>query len=225
MRARYLRNVSLPALLDPGGAPWRELPAETLTLSPTPSALQPTAAVRAAFPDGRIGAITLAAVSALHNGRDIAFHLRWQDPSEDTGANGQDDTGFPDAAAILLPTLEDAPLMSMGAPGAPVTAWYWRADEPGPGRQVSATGLGSTVTVDRQQVQCAARYRDGAWQVVIARSLDARGDTSLATLAPGKSTRFSLAVWEGSHGERAGIKAVALGPLAGWHALDLDPAP
>jgi len=224
MRARYLRNASLQALLDPDAAAWRESSTETLPLSPTPSALQPTAAVRAAFPDGSYGAITSAAVSALHNGRDIVFRLQWQDASADTGANGQDDTGFPDAAAILLPVLDDAPLMSMGAPGSPVTAWYWRADEQGPGRQLSATGLGSTVTVDRQQVQCAARHANGEWRVVIGRSLTRRADVALATLTPGKSARFSIAVWEGSRGERAGIKSVALGPLGGWYALDLDPA-
>jgi DMSO reductase family type II enzyme heme b subunit len=157
-----------------------------------------------------------------HNGSDIAFRLQWQDASADTGAEGQDDTGFPDAAALLFPTAPKAPLMSMGAPGLPVNAWYWRADEPDRGRQVSAEGLGSSETVDRDLVKVQGGHRNGEWHVVIARAMQATASRPVAQLGAGGRIGVSFAIWEGSRGERAGIKAFALGPHEGWHELVLD---
>ena len=95
MRGLFLRDARLQDLLDPASALWRPVPSEVVVLVGTPSALQPTAAVRAAFPDGTIGAIKSVTVAVAHNGSDIAFRLQWQDASADTGAEGQDDTGFP----------------------------------------------------------------------------------------------------------------------------------
>jgi len=222
MRAVFVRDARWQALLDPEAGLWRSIPAEVIALAGAPSALQPTAAVRAAFPEGSIGAIKSVSLAAAHNGSDIAFRLQWEDASADTGADGQDDTGFPDAAAVLFPTRATAPLMSMGAPGLPVNAWYWRADEPGRGRHVSAEGLGTTETVDRDLVRVKGQHRDGAWHVVIARALRATASRPVAQLGAGGRIGLSVAIWEGSRGERAGIKAVALGPHAGWHELVLD---
>ena len=152
------------------------------------------------------------------NGGDIAFRLQWQDASADTGAEGQDDTGFPDAAAILFPVRPKAPLMSMGAPGLPVNAWYWRADEPARGRHVSAEGLGTSDTVDRDLVKVQGVHRNGEWHVVIARALRATVPLPVAQLEAGGRIGVSVAIWEGSHGERAGIKAFALGEHDGARA-------
>lgn len=222
MRALFVRNARLQGLLDPDAMLWRSLPPEVIALSGAPSALQPTAAVRAAFPEGSIGAIKAVTVAVAHNGSDIAFRLQWQDALADTGAEGQDDTGFPDAAAILFPTAPKAPLMSMGAPGLPVNAWYWRADEPDRGRQVSAEGLGSSETVDRDLVKVQGAHRNGEWHVVIARAMQATASRPVAQLGGGGRIGVSFAIWEGSRGERAGIKAFALGPHEGWHELVLD---
>lgn len=222
MRALFLRDARLQALLDPEAELWRPVPVEVIALGGTPSALQPTSAVRAAFPDGTIGAIKAVTVAVAHNGSDIAFRLQWQDASADTGAAGQEDTGFPDAAAILFPTVPKAPLMSMGAPGMPVNAWYWRADEAGQGRHVSGEGLGTTETLDRELVKVQGEHRNGEWRVVIARAMRATASRPVAQLGAGGRIGVSLAIWEGSHGERAGIKAFALGPHEGWHELVLD---
>lgn len=222
MKAGFVPGIPLQGLLDAQALVWLEAAAQAIELTGTPSALQPTAAVRAEFPDGRIGAVKQVSVSALHNGSELAFRLAWQDAAADTGADGQDDVGFPDAAAILFPSRPNAPLMTMGAPGLPVNAWYWRADENGRGRQVTAEGLGTTQTVDREQVHARGAYGSGGWAVVIARALRAPSAGSVAQLEAGVAASFSVAVWEGSHGERAGIKAIALGPLSGWHELIVD---
>ena len=223
MKATYLRDTPLPGLLDPFGEAWSRVNTETLALSGTPSALQPTAAVRVAFPEGTIGAIRSAELAVAHNGSEIAFRLRWADASMNTAAAGEDDTLFPDGAALLFPAAPGAPLMSMGAPGKPVTAWYWRADEPDRGRHVSAQGLGSSDTLDRELVKVAGVHRDGHWHVVIARALAVAKGPATVRLVPGQATPFSLAIWEGGHRERAGIKAFAMGQHDGWHELILDP--
>ena len=223
MRARYLRGTSLQVLLDPFAEVWAGVAPEPLALVGTPSALQPTAAVRAAFPEGTIGAIHTAGLRVAHNGSELAFHLRWADPSANAAASHEDDTLFPDGAAVLFPAAAGAPLMSMGAPGKPVTAWYWRADENGRGRHVTAEGLGSTDTLDRELVKVNGMHRDGHWHVVVARALSIPGKAVAVQLAAGRPTPFSVAIWEGSHRERAGIKSFAMGPHDGWHRLDLDP--
>lgn len=196
---------------------------EHLALRGTPSALQPTAAVRAVFPEGTIGAIHSAQLAAAHNGKEIAFYLRWSDASLNIAGPDEDDTLFPDGAGLLFPAAMGAPLISMGAPGKPVTAWYWRADENDRGRHVTAEGLGSTDTLDRELVKVNGVYRGGEWHVIIARALQVPDRPTVAQLTAGETIPFSLAIWEGGHRERAGIKSFAMGPHDGWHELVLEP--
>jgi hypothetical protein len=42
-----------------------------------------------------------------------------------------------------------------------------------------------------------------------------------AQFAPGEPSRFGVAIWEGSHGERAGIKAFS----GNWKDLTIDALP
>ena len=208
MKAQYIRGASLDVLLDPDAAAWRSVKSATLPLSGTPSALQPTAAVRTEFPEGSIELLLGAepdepAVADLDPGFVVAVRMLI-------------------AAAILLPVRPGAPLMTMGAPGQPVNAWYWRADENGTGRQVTAQGLGTTETIDRESVKCRGIHRQSEWAVVIARHLRVKGNQQVAQIDVGTGTAFSIAIWEGGHRERAGIKSFALGALEGWHPLTLN---
>ena len=215
MQADYAAGVDLDALLDGAGGAWRRASSEDLKLMGTPVGLQPTEAIRAAWMGKAIGAVHAARVAALHNGELLAVRLEWEDPSED-GQLG-DTTAFPDGAAVLFPAAPDAPLMTMGAPGAGVNAWYWRADEDGSGRHVVAEGLGTTRTLDRELVRSRGVWQDGRWRVVIARALRVRTDEAVAQLAPGGATGFGVAIWEGGHGERAGVKAFS----GDWRELRL----
>jgi len=219
MEARYVAGHDLASLLDPGSAAWGGGRPRPIRMIGTPSGLQPTAAVRVAWPDARIGAIREVSVDALHDGSVLAFRLEWADAGEDRTIG--DTTGFPDAAAILLPSAPDAPLITMGAPGLPVNAWYWRADEDGAGREVVAEGLGTTRTVDREQVRGHGEWKDGRWRVVIARALRVEAGAPVAQLRAGERTGFGVAIWEGSHGERAGIKSFSVN----WLDLQLASVP
>ncbi len=217
MQARHVAGADLEALLDPAGRPWRGVRSERLALVGTPAGMQPSAAIRVAWTGKRIGAVDRVAVSSLHNGEVLAFRLEWQDATEDRALI--DTNSFPDAAAVALPAAPEAPLVTMGAPGAAVNAWYWRADEDGRGRHVVAEGLGTSRTLDLERVRGRGVWKEGRWRVVVARPLRVATSEPVVQLEPGKTTRFAVAVWDGRSGERAGIKAFS----AGWRELRLEP--
>ncbi len=215
MKALFVSDVNQELLLDPDAPFWGGVTATPVALQGTPLAMQPSAAIRNTWQNRPIGVTAQVAVRAVHNGSVLAFHLDWLDPRHDVDHG--DNTRWPDAAAVALPLHPDAPLLSMGAPGAPVTAWYWRADSGEAGMQVVAEGPGSSRIVDRAQVRVAARWRDGGWRVVITRALRVDGATDVMQLESGSATRFGIAVWEGGSQERGGLKAFS----GDWLPLEL----
>lgn len=220
MRAGYVPTAELEALLDPDAPGWQRVDSQELKLEGTPLGLQPTDHIRVAWSGRTIGSVARVAVAAVHDGRSLAFRLEWSAASESREPSDNDQ--FPDAAAIVLPSSPDAPLVTMGAPGLAVNAWYWRADEPEGGRNVVAEGLGTSRSVDIERVQSRGTWKEGRWRVVLARALRVATDAAVAQLEPGTATGFGVAVWDGSRGERAGIKAFS-GPL--WLELKLDAMP
>jgi len=219
MRARYVPEADLETLLDPGAAGWERAGAEALKLEGTPIGLQPTELIRTAWADRKIGTVDRARVAAVHDGRQLAFHLEWSAPTENRVVADNDQ--FPDAAAVLLPAAEEVPLVTMGRPDLPVNAWYWRADDER-ARNVVAEGLGTTRTVDTNRVSGRGTWKEGRWRVVISRALRIDTAEPVAQLQPGDATGFGVAVWDGGNGERAGIKSYS-GPQ--WLELRLDGTP
>lgn len=217
MQARYVNDIDLDKILDPDFGSWRDQRAETVSLMGTPVGLQPTEAIRVAWMGKKIGAVGQVDVKALHDGRALAFRLEWEDATE--SADLDDNTHFPDAAAIALPAAADAPLVLMGKPGSPVNAWYWRADEPQGAREISAEGLGTSQTIGGSPVRARGVWKGGRWSVVVARALKLEGAPGAAQLAPGVETGFGVAIWEGSNQERAGIKSFS----GDWLPLFLEP--
>ena len=216
MKARYVAN--LETLFDPDAPAWRGASAESVQLMGTPIGLQPTAAVRASWMDKAIGNIDRVGVRAAHDGRTLAFRLEWSDPTENREIS--DNTSFPDAAAVLRPAAAESLVMTMGAPGAAVNAWYWRADD-SHGRHVVAEGLGTSRTLDLDLVKVQSQWKGGRWRVVIARAMQVKAAAQVAQLKPGEKIGFAVAIWEGAHSERAGIKAFS----GDWRELRIDSLP
>lgn len=216
IRAPQVAGLETGDLLDAGARAWASASATQLRLVGTPLGMQPTGAIRARWKDRTIGAVDSVRVSALHTAQVLAFRLEWEDASEDVSV--VENTAFADAAGVLLPSVPDAPFMTMGAPGKAVTAWYWRADENGAGRHVVAEGIGTSRTVDTELVKGQGTWKDGRWRVVIARPLRVQASAPVVQLRPGDALRIGVAVWEGSHGERGGIKAFA----PDWPELRLE---
>jgi DMSO reductase family type II enzyme heme b subunit len=156
-------------------------------------------------------------VRAVHDGNTVSFLLEWEDAQADLSVT---DTGtFPDAAALLFPIGEDAPLITMGAEGQPVEAWHWRADRPGRGICNVANGLGTTRITSEDRVTANGVWEEGRWRVVLSRALQVPSDTGEAVqLRSGATGKVAFSVWEGSNGERGGLKSFS----PEWHSFTLE---
>lgn len=201
----YRIAASNAELLDPRGAKWGNVPAETITLAPTPiAALAGKVSPFLAVDSTDHGKIDSVRVSIAHNGEALAVRLSWTCGRHDAI---KDLNEFVDGTAVLFPMSAAANAVTMGAKGAPVNAWYWKANHPQEPYDVIAEGFGSS---ERRSAKISglmskADYADGAWTVVLCRPLSAgRGH---ARFIPGKPSRIAMAVWDGGNLERSGRKS------------------
>jgi len=220
--------------VTPEDAAWAKVSPLTLPLSGQ-------VITRPVWPEPTARALT---VRSLHNGREIAFLLEWQDNTK----NDRLTPGtFRDGVAIGLP-LGDAPaFFCMGQLDHYINIWHWKADwqsdidrrsaragEKKSGevrtfevipRRVSSVedligGGFSTLTTKEKQgrVQGKATWKDGVWHVVMRRPLSSEEQENEAKLVPGRVQTVAFAVWNGENKERNGQKAVAP-----WFQLMIDP--
>lgn len=203
-------------LLDPAGAAWRGVSADTFVLSGTPLEMQPAEYVRVSWYGRPYGRLPSMQASALHNGKAIFFRLVWEDDSVNAAIADIDQ--FVDAAGVLFQVGPDALLLGMGSKGNPVNAWYWRADWDGP-KNVTAEGVGTTQRREDPALASKARHTRGRWEVVISRSFDGKGaPEGTIVLAPGATANVAFAIWQGANRERAGLKAFSLD----WQELQIE---
>lgn len=201
----YRIAVSNVELLDPQSAKWAEVPGETVDLAPTPiqvlvNDISPFLAVDSTDH----GSVNNVKVSAIHNGKVLAIRLAWKSAQH---ASIKDLNEFVDGAAVLFPLSRTANAVTMGQKGAPVNAWYWKANHPEEPYDVYAEGFGSSErrAAAASGLTARATYADGIWAVVLQRPLAAKSD--YVQFTPGKSSRIALAVWDGGNRERSGRKA------------------
>jgi hypothetical protein len=231
IRAHYAQG-DLPSA--PDDAAWAKISPMTLPLSGQ-------IITRPVWPEPTARALT---VRAIHNGKELAFLLEWQDNTK----NDRLTPGtFRDGVAIGLP-LGDAPaFFCMGQLDHYINIWHWKADwqsdvdrraarspdkqregvrtfEVIPRRVSSVEDLigggFSTLTTKEKQgrVQGKAIWKDGVWHVVMRRPLESEEQENEAKLIPGRVQTVSFAVWNGENKERNGQKAVAP-----WFQLSIDP--
>ena len=198
-------QLATRTLLNPAAAQWGKVPAEEMRMGATPLHLQPSRYVRTAWAGKPLGAVRFLKVQAAHNGQDILFRLEWPDPTQNVDYG--DGSVFPDAAGVLFPLNGDAPLQSMGSDQAPVNAWFWRANFPeGQAQNIIGRGAGTVEQTEKSPVQARARWQDGRWQVVFARTLATDGAKAVKLVAT-KPAKVAFAVWDGASQERAGLKS------------------
>lgn len=199
-------DVGAEELGDPAAVLWRAPMSRKIRLVPAPAGMQNSKYVQGKWRDGEFGRTRALGLQALHNGESVAFRLEWEcGTRSDSGA---DNDQFADAAALLFPLSESAPLM-MGTEGAPVNIWHWRADRPRAARDNVATGIGSSrLTAGNPVVATRAVHEHGRWFLVFRRSIAAVPPAAAAaSFEPAKPFRMAVAVWNGSNAERAGLKA------------------
>lgn len=213
-------TVTREELLDPVAPAWNGIPGEALTMDATPLANQPSEYIKASRDARQIGKVKNLMVQAVHNGTDILFRLTWEDASQNVEIT--DTFQFPDGCGILMPLSSEGaapPIDEMGSKDGPVNAWFWRADFKDGPRNTIARGLGSTQFSKRCPIVAKSVYGNTAWAVVFARPLAVPEQKDEATqLAPGATVKVGFAVWEGSNGERAGVKSFS----KEWRDLALE---
>lgn len=211
-------TASRDRLLDPTAAEWTSIPGESLKLDATPLANQPSEYIKASRDEKQIGKIRSLMVQAAHDGSDVFFRLSWEDLNKNVEIT--DTNMFPDGCGILMPLNGgDPPIDEMGSKDAPVNAWFWRADLNDVPHNTIAHGLGTTQFSKQCPIQSKSVWGQGAWVVVFARRLavpEQKDET--VQLAPGQAVKVGFAVWEGSNGERAGVKSFS----KEWRELKLE---
>ena len=205
-------------LLDPVATEWRNIEAEPLKMDATPLANQPSEYIKASRDEKQIGKVRNLLVQAAHNGTDIFFRLSWEDASQNVEVT--DNNLVPDGCGILMPLNGgDPPIDEMGSKDTPVNAWFWRADFKDVARNTVARGLGTTLFSKQCPIQVKSTWGNAAWAVVFARSLAVpQQQSETVQLEAGKSVKIGFAVWEGSNGERAGVKSFS----KEWRELALE---
>ncbi|MCF6157915.1 MAG: hypothetical protein E3K32_04940 [wastewater metagenome] len=91
---------------------------------------------------------------------------------------------------------------------------------PGRGRTVedlNAEGFGTLTTQEHQDVNGCSKFEDGAWTVIIYRSLITQ-DPHDVQFVPGGKTFFNMAVWNGAEQDRNGQKNIS----TQWHPAVLE---
>jgi DMSO reductase family type II enzyme heme b subunit len=106
----HVRRVPGELPRDPADAAWNQAEPVWLAVAPL------------WWRDERIEGFVLR---ALHDGREIALRLSWEDQIKDDEILGQQT--FADAAALQLSAQADPPIFTMGAKGEPVNIWQWKA--------------------------------------------------------------------------------------------------
>ncbi|MCC6268853.1 MAG: hypothetical protein IT300_14895 [Dehalococcoidia bacterium] len=110
------RRTPDPLPRDPGATAWKS--AEPLDIS-----LEPQRMIEPRLT--REPGITNVQLRTMHNGKEIGFHVSWEDPNRsDLEVAAQ----FRDSVAIQLPVKPEGPSFTvMGQPGRPVHLLHWRA--------------------------------------------------------------------------------------------------
>jgi DMSO reductase family type II enzyme heme b subunit len=214
-----IRRVAADAavLLDPMNPVWQQAAGQDFPMVPTP--LKNNPAIEAVSPfiaqSTDHGVVHGLNAAGLHNGKVLALRLSWTSDKHDTIA---DLDQFVDGVAVMFPLSSRASAVTMGSPGEPVNAWYWKADKADQPFDVVAEGYGTSTrrTGKDAQLVSKASHKAGRWHVVLQRPL--RVGNQYAQFEPGTPTRLAFGVWSGGNRERAGRKSFSgeftLAPVA-----------
>ena len=172
------------------------------------------------------GYVDRVRVRSLHNGREIAFLLEWEDPAMNAAVQRTED--FRDGAAIQFPITpvqlpgagHPEPAYLMGDAQGPVNIWQWKADWEkngrGPVENLAASGFGTLTAQRSQSVRGKGLWNDGKWRVAFSRAMAGGGE--VAEFTPGKVMPIAFSVWNGAMSQVDGEKSVST-----WSYLKIEP--
>lgn len=203
----YLRSVN-----DPDDIIWERLPEYRVAMNPAPSVHESV--------DLRVNydaETTQLYMTLAKTSERFYVRLRWVDDTRDTATSFD---RFRDGAAVQFSLGDDDTSYLMGdGPDNAVNIWYWRSDNDSV-QNLAAGGPGSTTLLDEQPVTGDAMYVSNAgdpneWVVVMSRPIVTEGEYTASL--DRDSVPMAFAVWQGTEGQRDGLKTVS----DGWILLDM----
>ena len=168
-------------------------------------------------------------IRSLNNGKEIAFLLEWDDPSESTKKGKVmvevedpetfeyikvEKTAYPDSIALQFPQvpLSDGPEMPYflgGDKQRPVYLWKWNADTSSVVEMnSSALNEEKAQPADSQTVESKTSYKDGLWTMVVKRSLVTDDEENDLQLQPGNFYPLAFNAWDGGLDETGKKRSV-----------------
>jgi hypothetical protein len=235
------------------------------------TALQvPLSAQTVTKPTLRETKVKSVSVRALHNDKQVAFLVEWDDDTKnDEMVRVQD---FRDAVALQFPQVQGQPFFCMGMQGGNVNIWHWKADwqadlvawqdmeslypdmnvdqypfakgdKPSPAdyqdanyvpamasnnlfamprlspvEDLMAGGFGTLTSegASGQNVQGYGVWENNRWRVIFSRDLTST-EADDVVFEPGQVYSVAFAAWDGSNGERNGMKSTSQ-----WTSLQLE---
>ena len=84
---------------------------------------------------------------------------------------------------------------------------------------LNAVGFGTLTAQAHQDVNGVGSWINGQWDVIVYRPLQTEDENDVQ-FAPGKSTFFNMAVWNGEDGDRNGLKSVSIR----WRPITIESA-
>lgn len=206
-------------LLDSGSAFWKSSSKMTVATTATPLANQPSPYIKGVYDENKIGAVKELKVATVHNKKNIFFYFEWASASPNTEIG--DINVFPDGLGVLFPfkDIEKTQIKEMGSKEYPTNSWYWRPDFKEKPKNQVAHGLSTSEYTKKSSVTSHSGWNSKTWRLVMTRPLSVSGkDEESVQLKPGGKIGVGFAVWEGSNGERGGVKAFS----KEWRELVLD---
>lgn len=187
---------SVTSVYEPDGSRdplWQSARRIALRTLATPHGMQTSEYLQKAYRDGDWGKGREILVSTWQTRHNLTVLLQWKAASPQTRFTAPDH--FLDRCAVLFPSDENTAFVTMGSVESPARIWTWRAD--GKVEQLQAKGPGTIAALSPDGLKATAQWLDGSWRVTISGP------------QPSGPRRFTVATWDGSAKERAGLKAFA----------------
>ncbi|HXF92442.1 MAG TPA: ethylbenzene dehydrogenase-related protein [Nitrospiraceae bacterium] len=170
----------------------------------------------------RIQEVTVKAVKvrALHDGKELAILLEYEDPTEDPD----------DAAALEFMVGDKKAHFAHGQPmaqveGGPVNIWYWKNKE-NKAVDMNAKGFGTLKAQEHQDVKAKGVYQNGKWRVVFSRALTTEHREEDTQFKPGEFTSIAFAIWDGKKLENGDLKEKgSQKAVSSWWYFRAEPSP
>jgi DMSO reductase family type II enzyme heme b subunit len=168
-------------------------------------------------------AIDAVTVRAMHNNREVAFLLSWDDRTQ-SKANPEAKL-FDDAFVVQWPVRTsdgpEKPYFLYGDTSRPVYLWHWSASTDGV-NELNATGFGaeSPQRKESQSLHGTVIYNHGQYRMLVRRMLTTEDKDSDLQFAEAQFIPVAFSAWDGSNGETANKRAISA-----WYYLYLEPTP